>query len=96
MNNILTNWNNNLTVVSALVFYTLWNYNNGIWPLFFEALAGSKVIEGSRMASSSFKPGTGVAQPKGAKTPIIVHGRVQNPAQNFGFGSQTPGKYGNL
>lgn len=91
MNNLVANWNSNLTVVSALVFYALWNYNNGIWPLFFDALAGSKVIEGSRMAGSSFQPGSGARTMPDSKTPATI-----GPAQNFGFGSQTPGKYGNL
>ena len=90
MNNLVANWNSNLTVVSALVFYALWNYNNGIWPLFFDTLAGTKVIEGSRMAGSSFQPGSGT------KKPALVHGKVHNPATHFGFGSQTPGQHGNL
>jgi len=54
----LDNWNSNITVATALIFYVLWSYNNGIWPLFFDAMDGSKVISGTRVNAVSASPAT--------------------------------------
>lgn len=53
------NLNPNIPITAAFVFYIVWSYRQGTWPLFFEALAGTKIISGTRVAkttTSSPKP----------------------------------------
>lgn len=81
----MENWNPNLTITSAFVFYIVWSYRQGTWPLFFEALAGTKVIDGTRVSST-----TGTVTPPASKSSkkgpsLSPSGKVLNPAKNFYF-----------